>query len=145
MSLAWCRDGTAGAGQLTRPGGRANRGSATFTPSPPEVSRALIETLLPGQDGVVHLDRPGPDHDRSLHALGRNAGVHIPGPAVERLCSFVAGADMEAYAVEASITRRALGRGRDGARHAASAVLRPHRHVLQLGRVRQLHVCMPER
>ena len=87
-------DGTAGSGQLTRPGGRANWGSSTFAPSPSEVT-GLCRAASPRSGSCrPPLHRPGPDQDRSLHASWGNAGIHVTGPAVQGLRPFVAGADM---------------------------------------------------
>ena len=108
-------------------------------------SGSLVEPLFPSQDRVVHLNRPGADQDRSLHALRRYADIDVPRAAVQSLRPLVVGANGEAQAIETPCPRFLFGRRREDRRDATSSVLRSHGNVLQLRGVRQSQVCMPER
>ncbi len=101
--------------------------------------------LLPGQKRVVDLDRAGPDLDRALDPLRRDADVAIAEAAVEGLGRFVVDADGEPQPVEASRAGLALGGRGQRRRDAAPAVFRAHRDILELGWVGQGEVRMPGR
>ena len=108
-------------------------------------SCSLVEALFPGQDGVVHLNRPGTDEDRSLHAFWRYADVEVPRATVQGLRSVVVRTNRDAQATEAPSPSLLLGRRRERRRDATSSVLGSRGNVLQFWGIGQGQVCMSER
>jgi hypothetical protein len=108
-------------------------------------SCSMVEALFPGQDGVVHLNRPGADEDRSLHAFWRYADIEVPRTTVQGLRSVVVRTNRKAQASEAPSPRFLLGHRRERRRDATSSVLRSHGNILQFWGIGQGQVCMSER
>ena len=110
----------------------------------PRPSRPRVEPLLPGQERVVDLDRPGADLDRALDALRRESGVDVAARAVQG-CRLILDADCDPEPVAAVRTDLPLG-GRDQrGRDAAAAVLAAHGDVMNFSRIRQRQVDVAER
>src|SRR5829696_3716855 len=98
------------------------------------------EPLLPREQRVVDLERAAADVDRALHAPGRDAGVDVAEPAIERLRAFLVRAHRQLQALVAAFLGGALRRTCERRADAAAAVSREHLDVAELGRVRDLQV-----
>src|ERR1051326_2575692 len=111
----------------------------------PPLSADQREALLPGKQGVVNVDIAGTNGDGALHPPRRHACIRKAALAVERLRRDVVFADLEPEPIEPVPSGILFRYRRQRRRDTPAPVLRAHLHILQLRRIRERQVRMPER